>query len=64
MSTLKSNNFRYFYEALQQPHRRCDWEIHIHNTILEAESGNSDLTKMLELIISKFLFFHQIHVEM
>jgi len=51
---LKSNSFRYFYEALQLPQRRCDWVISINNVVSEAESGNNYLTEMLELIISKF----------
>jgi len=54
MSTLKSDSFRYFYQALQQPQRQCDWEMFIHNVVLEAENGNTDLTQMLELIINKF----------
>jgi hemolysin-activating ACP:hemolysin acyltransferase len=46
ISKFKSNSFKYFYEALQQPQRQCDWEIFINDAVSEAESGNNYLTEM------------------
>jgi len=54
MSNLLGTSFRYFHEALQQPQQKRDWEMFIHNTISEAENGNHDITKIVELIINKF----------
>ena len=54
MSNLFGTSFRYFYEALQQPQRRCDWESFIHTAVSDAENGNDDITKIVELIINKF----------
>ena len=54
MSNLLSTSFRHFYQALQQPQRRCDWESFIHTAVSDAENGNDDITKIVELIINKF----------
>jgi hypothetical protein len=53
MPSIKSHNFRHFYQSLQQPKRKDEWINIIHNTVLDIENGDYELQQMLDLIIDK-----------
>jgi hypothetical protein len=53
MPNIKSHNFKYFYQSLQQPKRKDEWINIIHNTVLDIENGDYELQQMLDLIIDK-----------
>ena len=53
MPSIKSHNFKHFYQSLQQPKRKDEWINIIHNTVLDIENGDYELQQMLDLIIDK-----------
>ena len=56
MPSIKSHNFKHFYESLQHPIRKDEWVNIIHNTVLDIENGDYELQQMLDLIIDKCYF--------